>query len=378
MVLYNKYRPYNFDLICGQEPIKKVLSYQVKEDKLSHTYLFTGPAGTGKTTIARILAAMINSSAGMTLCPDIADKFVGAIMKGNSTLDVVELDAASQGGIDEIRDIRERAAYCPAEMRMKVYIIDECHQLTTAAWQALLKILEEPPKHVIFILCTTEANKVPETILTRAMSFRFLPITLQDMVGYIKKITIQEGLEVSEEALRMISKSSAGSMRQALSSLDKLMALGSKKIEADEVSKLIGMPSRKLAKEYIASALNGKFLIGHAASSEAIGAGISAQDFLEEVANYLHGLIFSTIPEYDLSGQGYSLEDTNELKDTLNLFIKSLENGMTSSVLIRSCRIVDMGHKLSVYNTQPQYQVDVVWAELRAEIKKNLKKIPVS
>lgn len=372
MALYNKYRPVKFEDLCGQEYVKKILSHQVKENKLSNAYLFTGPAGTGKTTVARIFSSMINSSSGITLEPDILDHNVQIIMSGKSDIDVIEFDAASSRGIDEIKAIREKSYFAPISMRKKIWIIDECHQLTSAAWEALLKILEEPPSHSMFILCTTEPSKISETILTRCMALKFTSITNQDIYAYLKKIIVQEQIDIEEEAVRLIAKSSKGSMRQAISNLEKVMNLGSK-IDAQMVTQCIGIMSVKLARDFIISIFQNKFTDGLSASTQAMSSGVSASDFLEEVGVYLHHM--AMIRYKVLQSMGLTDMETKEVEGAYDILRQESTKFIKEDVFPKVALVAILGminainksREMRIYNVQSQYLVDIAWVQsLRA------------
>lgn len=238
--LYRKYRPKNLQEVVGQDHVKKALANAISLNKISHAYLFTGPRGTGKTSIARILAKSLNCKEGPTLtpcevCPSCVD------VKNSTLIDVVEIDAASNRSIDDARNIMEKIQYVPVNGRYKIYIIDEVHMLTPQAFNALLKTLEEPPENVIFILATTEPQKVLETITSRCQRFDFRRITTEDIVNHLKTIAKDEKIKIEDEAIFTIAKNSAGGMRDSLALLDQVSVLGSSKsITTDDVNKLLG------------------------------------------------------------------------------------------------------------------------------------------
>src|SRR5215208_5477823 len=237
--LYRKYRPQDFDEVVGQEPVVRTLRNAISAGQVRQAYLFAGPRGTGKTSLARILAKGLNCEQGPTPNPDKTCHACMAIANGNS-LDVVEMDAASQRGIDDIREIRERVVLQPAEGRYKVYILDEAHQLTDAAWNALLKLIEEPPPHLVFVFCTTELAKVLQTVRSRCQTFVFQRPRLPDIVRYLRWIVDGEGLEVPDAALALIARSARGSFRDAGSTLDQLAAATGGTITVQDVLQLLG------------------------------------------------------------------------------------------------------------------------------------------
>lgn len=239
LALYRKYRPSNFDEIVGQKPVVKVLKNQLKTGQIGHAYLFCGMRGTGKTSTARVFAKALNCEKGPTDNPCGVCRNCLAFQNG-SFMDIVEMDAASHRGIDDIRDLREKVNFPPSQGRYRVYIIDEVHMLTQEAFNALLKTLEEPPKHTVFILCTTEPNKLPATILSRCMRFDFKRVSLGDIAEHLKRVSQKQGLEVEERALKLIARHSQGSIRDSLSLLDKAAGIGSEVITYEDVLEIFG------------------------------------------------------------------------------------------------------------------------------------------
>ena len=251
LVLARKFRPTTFDEVIGQEHISQTLKNAIREDKVAHAYLFSGPRGTGKTTMARIFAKALNCKEGPTTEPCGKCQNCIEIAK-NQSMDVMEIDAASNTGVDNIREIRENVKFGATSSKYKIYIIDEVHQLSQGAFNALLKTLEEPPEHVIFILATTEQHKVPITILSRCQKYRFRLLSANEISKVIKNIAKKDNFEIDDEALKIIINVSGGSMRDALSLLDQAISATTSKITAEYIRKLIGL----LPKEIISQTIN--------------------------------------------------------------------------------------------------------------------------
>jgi DNA polymerase-3 subunit gamma/tau len=237
--LYRTYRPLTFDDVVGQEAVVRTLRNAVERDKVRQAYLFAGPRGTGKTSMARILAKALNAEGGAKADFDASSRVAKAIAGGTS-LDVVEMDAASQRGIDDVREIRERAVLQPVEGGYKVYIVDEAHQLTDAAWQALLKLIEEPPPHLVFVFCTTELSKVLPTVRSRCQTFVFQRPRLNELGTVLRRVCEGEGIEAPDAALSLIARSAHGSFRDAVSTLDQLAAATEGQISVQDVLQLVG------------------------------------------------------------------------------------------------------------------------------------------
>jgi DNA polymerase-3 subunit gamma/tau len=233
--LYRKYRSKSLDEIVGQKHITDTLKRAIAADRIAHAYLFTGPRGVGKTSIARILAHEVN---GLPYSTE------------DSHLDIIEIDAASNGGVEEVRDLRDRVHIAPSSGKYKVYIIDEVHMMTTAAFNALLKTLEEPPAHVIFILATTEAHKLPATIVSRTQQFTFRPVPTDTIAKHLRYIAEKEGMEISDEALALIAEHSEGTFRDSISMLDQASS-SSKRVERIDVEQLLGIPAANTADQLI-------------------------------------------------------------------------------------------------------------------------------
>jgi DNA polymerase III subunit gamma/tau len=237
--LYRKYRSQDFDEVVGQEAVVRTLRNAIDHDQVRQAYLFAGPRGTGKTSMARILAKSLNCVQGPTTKPcNVCPPCVG--ITNGSSLDVIEMDAASQRGIDDIREIRERVVLQPAEGRYKIYILDEAHQLTDAAWNALLKLIEEPPPHLVFVFCTTEISKVLPTVRSRCQTFVFARPRLAELVKVLRRIADAEQMEAPDAALALVARGALGSYRDAISILDQLATATEQHVTVQSVLQLLG------------------------------------------------------------------------------------------------------------------------------------------
>ena len=241
--LYRKYRPKTFSDVVGQEVIVKILKNSILNNKISHAYIFSGPRGTGKTSIAKIFSKAVNCL--NTTDGDLCNNCENCLQNIDEEIDIIEIDAASNNGVDEIREIRNNVKLMPVHLKYKVYIIDEVHMLSTSAFNALLKTLEEPPKHVIFILATTEFNKIPATVISRCQKFDFKKITNKQIEDRLKYILEQEKKSLNGEVISLIAKLSDGGLRDAINMLDQVISLEKENVTVDDVYNLIGDISEK-------------------------------------------------------------------------------------------------------------------------------------
>jgi DNA polymerase-3 subunit gamma/tau len=293
-VLYRKWRPRAFAEVAGQEPVVRTLTNAVASGKVAHAYLLCGPRGTGKTTTGRLLAKAVNCLDPKDGEPCNACERCLAFLEGRA-LDLIELDAASNRGIDEIRSLREKANFAPAggQGAYKVYLVDEVHMLTEPAFNALLKTLEEPPAHVIFVLATTEAHKVPATVVSRCQRFDFRRIPLAALVDRLAHIAEQEGIAAPREALELIARAGTGSARDAINLLDQLADSYGKSISLDQAREGLGLVEDPRSAELCAQALHGDLAQGLAVISSVRDDGLDLRQFQRQVVTRLRGLLLA-------------------------------------------------------------------------------------
>lgn len=298
VALYRQWRPQDFDALVGQKAVKTTLKNALASGKIAHAYLFSGPRGTGKTSMARILAKALNCEQGPTAEPCGQCSNCQRIVQGTS-LDVIEIDAASNTSVDNIRDLREQVAFTPAESRYKVYIIDEVHMLSTGAFNALLKTLEEPPAHAVFILATTDPQKVPATIQSRCQRFEFRRVTVDEIAEHLAMVAAGSGIEADADALRLIAIQAEGGMRDALSLLDQCGVMA-KRVTVAIVREVLGIVGREALHELTGAIGRRQLPQALATLNLLLEQGKDVKQVLTELIEYLRALVlYLAVPDYE-------------------------------------------------------------------------------
>lgn len=332
LAIYREFRPKVFDKLYGQDHIYGILKNQIKNSNISHAYIFSGIRGTGKTSCAKILAKAVNclNSKDGNPCNECENC---KLIEEEKTMDIIEMDAASNRRIDDMRALKEKVIYAPSKLKYKVYIIDEAHMITNEGFNALLKIMEEPPKYLIFILATTEIEKIPETILSRCQRFDFKRIKNEDIVRNIMSIADELKFQIDENAAYSIAQRGTGSMRDALSSLDKVYSMGLSSVSIDDVNEILGLSGNeaifKIVQNLIEKDLKGAIINYR----ELIKRGVKADFVVERLAEHYGKLLrYKATGDFSLLDEDMSYENTykeqisnveiNELTDSLNLFLE--------------------------------------------------------
>lgn len=332
ITLYRKYRPKDFSEIAGESDIVKTLKNSLDNDRISHAYLFSGPRGVGKTTSARLIAKGVNclkngiSSSPCNECENCRE------IDNGSFIDLIEIDAASNRGIDEIRELKDKINYQPSKGRKKIYIIDEVHMLTKEAFNALLKTLEEPPEHVIFILATTEPDKILPTIISRCQRYDFKSLTYTEVKDKLSEICCGENVEIDEGSLGLIYESSCGSMRDAISILERVIItyLG-EKIDEDKCSKVIGITSKTLLKEFLGIVKGNRVSEGAVFLDKLWLDSLDIEKFFKDFGKYIKNLVLSGEMEAE-----EGLKIIGNIFDSLNKFKNEEDKRLLGYVVLNS------------------------------------------
>ncbi len=297
LVLARKWRPQLFEEVVGQRHITQTLQNAISQKRVAHAFLFTGARGVGKTSSARILAKALNCEKGLRTNPCNECATCQEVTHGTS-MDVIEIDGASNRGIDEIRELKENVRYTPAKSRYKIYIIDEVHMLTKEAFNALLKTLEEPPPHIIFIFATTEPHKIPATILSRCQRYDFKRIPFREVIGSLKRIVEEEKIEISQRGLLSIAQESEGSLRDAQSLLDQVIAYAGKDIHDEDIAEVLGLIDRKMLSDTIEAIADRDVERCMKVIEHVYHFGYDLQHFCRELLQYLRNLILIKVSQH--------------------------------------------------------------------------------
>lgn len=352
-VLARKYRPQQFDDIVAQEHVTRTLKNAVSTQRLSSGYLFSGPRGTGKTTTARILAKALNCINGPTPTP--CDKCPSCLeIISGSSLDVLEIDAASNTGVDDVRTLRENVRYLPTSGKKRVYIIDEVHRLSGSAFDALLKTLEEPPPHVVFIFATTEPFKVPETIRSRTQRYEFRRVNVSDLAAHIRKVAAAEKIEIEEEAVYTLARKADGAVRDSLSLLDQLSAFAGEKITPRHIIEALGLVDRQFYLKYVDAVAAKDCPSSLAVVKELIDAGVEIPEFIQGLIEHLRALLIlqnarepqkilevsdSEIADYQKQSDYFSTGDLLRMIKIVTDLSQDLKSGLDQRLLLETATL---------------------------------------
>ncbi len=350
--LYLKYRPRSFAEVEGQEHITTTLKNALALGRIAHAYLFTGPRGTGKTTVARVLAKAVNCLSEDSDKPCNQCAICQAINE-DRLLDLIEIDAASNTSVEDVRDLRDKVDFRPGESKYKVYIIDEVHMLSNAAFNALLKTLEEPPPHVIFVLATTDPQKIPATVLSRVQRFDFRRLTLQEIIARLTTIAEKEHLKVEPAAIELIARQATGAMRDAISLLDQLTAYGNAEITLAQVQGLLGAASSQNVGEIARRLAEKNVAQGLVTISTAVDNGADPRQLAREIVEYLRGLLLIK------AGSGETLTLTAEMQAEMS----ECAGQFSVDQLVRAIRIFNQATLELRASSHPTLPLEIAFVE---------------
>jgi DNA polymerase-3 subunit gamma/tau len=344
-VLSRRWRPQSFDEVVGQKHVTETLKKAVESGRVAHAYLFSGPRGVGKTTVARVLAKAMNCAEGPTAIP--CGKCASCVdIRSGRSMDVIEIDAASNRGIDDVRDLREKVRYTSMSGKHKIYIVDEVHMLTDAAFNALLKTLEEPPAGVIFVLATTEPHKVPATIHSRCQRFDFRRISDREMAERISGIADTEGIRIAPEAISLLCSNAEGSMRDAESMLDQLLSSSEGEITLARTSEILGLPERGVFRKLITACANGDTKLSLEILGDCLDRGLDVKEIFIGLGDYLRDLIFAKV--------GSSVDDIMDGEE-----LRELSSSFEEADLIRLLKILNDSQLSARGSSKPRLHLEL-------------------
>ena len=372
VALYRKYRPYNFSNVVGQDTIVKILVNSIKSNHISHAYLFTGPRGTGKTSLAKIFARAVNC---LSFKEDLCDECTNCKALKENDIDIIEIDAASNNGVDEIRTLRDNVKLMPSFCKYKIYIIDEVHMLSTGAFNALLKTLEEPPSHVIFILATTEPNKIPLTILSRCQRFDFNRVSTEDLVSRMKYILKQEKKELDENVLNYIAESSDGCVRDTINLLDQVISLNKgKQTDIRDIDRLSGKISTDVIFDILNCILSEDYAKLLTISEELSTQGKNLSDVVNHLLTILRDIqIFKQLNNYFDGDYKQKLSQIQINSNDILIFSKSLNELLTEMKYTNNQKTlfeIYLMHLTEIVNEKKEKDIQKI-DELRSESNLN-------
>jgi DNA polymerase-3 subunit gamma/tau len=354
--VYRRWRPRTFEELIGQERITRTLQNAIKSGRTSHAYLFAGHRGTGKTTTARILAKALNCASGPTPTPDNTCPQCESINKGVS-MDVIEIDGASNTGVDDVRDLKEKIVLAPTEGRYKVYIIDEVHMLSTSAFNALLKTLEEPPAHAVFILVTTEPHRIPATVLSRCQRFDFRRVSFNEITERLRTIAQQDGITIDDAALAQIARTADGSVRDAESVLDQLSAYSGGAIDKSLVTNVLGLVDEEAAAAFAGATLHRDVATALRLAQEAADAGKDIRQVLRALLEHFRDLLLVKT----CGAQAAHILDAPQ--EHFTRLAAQVEDAGVSD-LLRAVRVLTDASNDARWSTQPRLALEVALIRL--------------
>lgn len=368
--LYRKYRPQTFSEVFGQDNIVNILKNQIKHNQISHAYIFSGTRGTGKTSTAKIFAKAINclNPIDGNPCNECAN--CRSIIS-EENMDIIEMDAASNRGIDDIRQLRDQVIYPPSTLKYKVYIIDEAHMITREAFNALLKIMEEPPKHLVFILATTELEKIPDTILSRTQRFEFKSLSEEDIQNQIRFILDKENISMEDRAIEIIASVASGAMRDALSILDQVISIGKESITTSEVTDLLGIFSDEVKINYARAVFNKDIKLLIETIDNELDKGKDPHNFIKDIITFFKDLIYIKVgikkDIFNVISDEISLDQLINTVDLLLEYEELMKKSDSAAILFRlsSIKIID-------YMPRKQLEAKIINLEERLQfLEKN-------